>query len=84
MDERFGCLVLSTDYVIDGERALRRIHPQVRVWECEGSRDQKHNSLTFSWIGSSLRISPPEQVTFLTKVVNRGVAVSHYAYAMTE
>lgn len=46
--------------------------------------DQEHDGLTFSWIGSSLRISPLEQVAFLTKVVNRSLGVSHHAYAMTE
>jgi beta-lactamase class D len=44
----------------------------------------KDNGLTRSWLGSSLRISPLEQVDFLTKVVNRTLPVSVHAYEMTE
>lgn len=46
--------------------------------------DQEHDGLTLSWIGSTLRISTPEQVAFLSKLVNRRLGVSHHAYAMTE
>jgi beta-lactamase class D len=46
--------------------------------------DQKHDGLTLSWIGSSLQISPMEQVSFLTRLVNRRLGVSEHAYAMTE
>ncbi|HEY0065298.1 MAG TPA: class D beta-lactamase [Telluria sp.] len=44
----------------------------------------KENGLTQSWIGSSLRISPLEQVGFLRKVANRELPLSASAYAMTE
>jgi beta-lactamase class D len=42
------------------------------------------NGLTQSWVGSSLRISPLEQVEFLRKVANRALPLSAHAYAMTE
>ncbi|WP_371868831.1 class D beta-lactamase [Duganella lactea] len=43
----------------------------------------KHNGLTMSWIGSSLQISPDEQVDFLRKIVNRQLPLSAKAYQMT-
>ncbi|MYM80636.1 class D beta-lactamase [Duganella sp. FT50W] len=43
----------------------------------------KHNGLTMSWIGSSLQISPDEQVDFLRKIVNRQLPLSARAYQMT-
>lgn len=43
----------------------------------------KRNGLTMSWIGSSLQISPDEQVDFLRKIVNRQLPVSARAYDMT-
>ncbi|MGJ7917324.1 penicillin-binding transpeptidase domain-containing protein [Massilia sp. LXY-6] len=46
--------------------------------------DQKHDALTLSWIGSSLQISPMEQVSFLTRLVKRRLGVSEHAFAMTE
>lgn len=46
--------------------------------------DQENDGLTFSWINSSLRISPLEQVAFLTRLVKRQLGVSRHAYAMTE
>ncbi|RLM48466.1 class D beta-lactamase, partial [Halobellus sp. Atlit-31R] len=46
--------------------------------------DPEHDGLTFSWINSSLRISPLEQVAFLTRLVKRQLGVSQHAYAMTE
>lgn len=45
--------------------------------------DAKHDGLTMAWLGSSLRISPLEQLTFLGKVVNRQLGVSQHAYDMT-
>lgn len=45
--------------------------------------DAEHDGLTLSWISSSLRISPLEQVRFLGKVVNRQLGVSQHAYDMT-
>ena len=45
----------------------------------------KDNGLTESWLGSSLRISPDEQVAFLRRVVNRelGLAAAAYAHSAT-
>ena len=43
----------------------------------------KHDGLTMSWIGSSLKISPKEQLTFLRKVVTRTLPVSAHAFEMT-
>jgi beta-lactamase class D len=43
----------------------------------------KDNGVAQSWVGSSLRISPLEQVAFLRKVVNRELPLSARAYAMT-
>jgi beta-lactamase class D/CubicO group peptidase (beta-lactamase class C family) len=45
--------------------------------------DAGHDGLTASWLESSLRISPLEQLAFLGKVVNRQLGVSEHAYAMT-
>lgn len=47
------------------------------------SGDAEHDGLTLSWIGSSLKISPLEQLAFLSKVVNRQLGVSQHAYDMT-
>ncbi len=44
----------------------------------------KDNGLTRSWLSSSLRISPLEQIDFLTKIVGRKLPVSAHAYGMTE
>jgi beta-lactamase class D/beta-lactamase regulating signal transducer with metallopeptidase domain len=43
----------------------------------------KHNGLTQAWIGSSLAISPDEQLDFLRKVVTRQLPISPKAYEMT-
>jgi beta-lactamase class D/beta-lactamase regulating signal transducer with metallopeptidase domain len=43
----------------------------------------KNNGLSMSWISSSLKISPDEQVTFLRGVVNRQLPLSPKAYDMT-
>ena len=47
------------------------------------SGDAENDGLTLSWIGSSLKISPLEQLAFLGKVVNHQLGVSEHAYAMT-
>jgi beta-lactamase class D len=39
--------------------------------------------LTQAWLGSSLQISPVEQVSFLRKIVGRQLQVSAHAYEMT-
>nr|WP_155441268.1 class D beta-lactamase [Pseudoduganella ginsengisoli] len=43
----------------------------------------QHNGLTMSWIGSSLQISPEEQVAFLRRIVNRELGLAPHAYDMT-
>jgi beta-lactamase class D/beta-lactamase regulating signal transducer with metallopeptidase domain len=43
----------------------------------------KDNGLAMSWIASSLKISPAEQVDFLRNMVNRQLPVSEKAYDMT-
>lgn len=40
----------------------------------------KDNGLALSWIGSSLKISPDEQVQFLRRVVNRNLPLTQHAY----
>ncbi|MET3579997.1 beta-lactamase class D [Mesorhizobium robiniae] len=44
----------------------------------------KNDSLTRSWVNSSLKISPLEQVDFLRRLLDRKLPVSDKAYAMTE
>lgn len=44
----------------------------------------KDNGLTRSWLSSSLRISPLEQVAFIGKIVRRELPVDARAYDMTE
>jgi beta-lactamase class D len=44
----------------------------------------KNDSLTRSWVNSSLKISPAEQVDFLRRLLDRKLPVSDKAYAMTE
>ncbi len=44
----------------------------------------RDNGLTRSWLSSSLRISPIEQLDFLAKIVGRKLPVSEHAYEMTE
>lgn len=43
----------------------------------------KGNGLSYSWVSSSLKISPMEQVAFLRKVVNRELPLTAKAYDMT-
>ncbi|MEC5162465.1 bla regulator protein BlaR1 [Janthinobacterium sp. CG_S6] len=43
----------------------------------------KDNGLTLSWVSSSLKISPVEQVAFLRNVVNRELPLTAKAYDMT-
>jgi beta-lactamase class D len=45
---------------------------------------RKNNGLDRSWISSSLKISPREQITFLQRLVNRQLPVSAHAYEMTD
>ncbi|MFC0135339.1 class D beta-lactamase [Massilia eurypsychrophila] len=64
-----------------------RFHEYVQRFDY-GNRDVggdpgKDNGTTQSWVGSSLRISPLEQVSFLRKVANRDLPLSAHAYDMT-
>lgn len=43
----------------------------------------RDNGLSLSWVGSSLKISPLEQVAFLRKLVRRELPLSPQAYEMT-
>lgn len=43
-----------------------------------------NNGVSMSWIGSSLKISPVGQITFLRKIVNRQLGLSAHAHAMTD
>lgn len=43
----------------------------------------KGNGLTWSWIGSSMQISPDEQTTFLRRLVRQELPVSQYAHEQT-
>ncbi|MES2309456.1 MAG: class D beta-lactamase [Verrucomicrobiota bacterium] len=43
----------------------------------------KKDGLTQAWLGSSLEISPDEQVSFLQKLLNRNLGVSEKAYQKT-
>jgi beta-lactamase class D len=45
---------------------------------------RKHNGLDRSWIASSLKISPLEQITFLEKFINGQLPVSPIAFEMTK
>lgn len=47
------------------------------------SGDAQNEGLTMSWLSSSLRISPLEQLSFLTRVVNRQFDIGAHAYDMT-
>jgi len=53
-----------------------------------GNRDTggdkgKDNGLTWSWVGSSLQVSPDEQTEFLRKLVRKELPVSQYAHEQT-
>lgn len=51
--------------------------------DVSGDKD-KHNGLTDSWIMSSLKISPREQVEFLEKLVDNQLPISHQAVEYTK
>ncbi|AZN99594.1 class D beta-lactamase [Mesorhizobium sp. M9A.F.Ca.ET.002.03.1.2] len=44
----------------------------------------KDDGLTRSWVNSSLKISPTEQIDFLRRLLDRKLPVSDRAYAMTD
>lgn len=63
-----------------------RFHAYVRQFgygNGDVAGDAEHDGLTLSWIGSSLHISPCEQLDFLGKLVRHQLGVSEHAYAMT-
>lgn len=65
-----------------------RFNDYVRAFNY-GNRDVSgdpgaNNGLTRSWIGSSLQISPLEQVSFLREIVQRKLPVSAGAFDMTQ
>jgi len=66
----------------------KRVQHYVDVFDF-GNRDisgdpGQNNSLTMSWINSSLKISPLEQIAFQRKIANRSLPVSVHAYDMTD
>ena len=53
-----------------------------------GNRDisgdkSKDNGLTWSWVGSSMQVSPDEQTRFLRRLVRQELPVSKYAHEQT-
>ncbi|KRB87375.1 hypothetical protein ASE26_07275 [Duganella sp. Root198D2] len=48
-----------------------------------GGDKSKDNGLTWSWVGSSMQISPDEQTTFLRRLVRKELPVSLYAHEQT-
>ncbi len=67
-----------------GEARFRHYVSEFQYGNGDVSGDPgKHNGLTRAWLGSSLKISPLEQIAFLEKVVNRKLPVSAHAYDMT-
>lgn len=67
-----------------GERQFQRYVRQFAYGNQDVSGDPgKDNGLSMSWVGSSLAISPAEQIGFLRKVVNRQLQLSPQAYAKT-
>jgi beta-lactamase class D len=44
----------------------------------------KHNGLTRAWLGSSLKITPLQQLSFLQKLLDRDLPVKEEAYEYTE
>lgn len=44
----------------------------------------KENGLSRAWLGSSLKITPLQQLGFLVKILNHELPVSEFAYKMTE
>jgi beta-lactamase class D len=66
-----------------GKQRFAAYARQFEYGNADVNGDAKNDGLTMSWIGSSLLISPLEQLTFLGKVVNRQLGVSQHAYDMT-
>ncbi len=67
-----------------GEERLHRYAVDFGYGNADLSGDPgKNNGLDRSWIDSSLKISPLEEVTFLVKLVNRQLPVTQHAFDMT-
>jgi beta-lactamase class D len=67
-----------------GEERFRAYVQSLSYGNEDVSGDQgKENGLERSWIGSSLKIAPLEQVAFLRKLVRRELPVSPAAFDMT-
>ncbi len=67
-----------------GEERFRNYVRAFRYGNEDVSGDPgEHNGLTRSWLSSSLRISPLEQLEFLGRLVNRQLPVTDNAYEMT-
>lgn len=65
------------------ERFARYVHAFSYGNEDVSGVPGKQDGLTRSWLSSSLKISPQEQLTFLAKIVRRELPVSPFAYEMT-
>ena len=46
--------------------------------------NEKNNGLTHSWLGASLKISPLEQIDFISKILDKKLNLSDNAYEMTK
>jgi beta-lactamase class D len=67
-----------------GEKTLHRYAVEFGYGNADFSGDPgTHNGLDRAWIGSSLKISPKEQVAFLARLVGRQLPVSAHALDMT-
>jgi beta-lactamase class D len=67
-----------------GEKTLHDYATKLGYGNADFSGDEgKNNGLDRAWIASSLKISPLEQVAFLSKLVNRELPVSAHATDMT-
>jgi beta-lactamase class D len=67
-----------------GEARLHKYASDFGFGNADVSGDPgKNNGLDNSWISSSLKISPLEQIAFLQKIVNRQLPVTPHAFDMT-
>ena len=67
-----------------GEERFQRYITEFHYGNEDVSGDPgKNNGLSRSWLSSSLKISPLEQLAFLGKIVNRQLPVAAHAYEMT-
>jgi bla regulator protein BlaR1 len=67
-----------------GEQRFQRYLASFGYGNQDASGDAgAHNGLRLSWLNSSLKISPDEQLAFLRRMVRRELAVQPIAYDMT-